>query len=173
MSASRGTGLGLEARTGAGRRGRQGGEGPQGLRRARRCALREGSARRWEGRGAAPWGRGPRRRARRASRCGADAAGCAGVRARAAPSLSEQPVRRRRGQGALRLLFGPSGHSRPESVLLLPSQGHRGVTLSGRALGTVEILPLSCLRRLLGQDSFSSGAVPKPSFRRDWARLSS
>ena len=99
MSASRGTGLGLEARTGAGRRGRQGGEGPQGLRRARRCALREGSARRWEGRGAARWGRGPRRRARRASRCGADAAGSAGVRARAAPSLNEQPVRRRRGQG--------------------------------------------------------------------------
>ena len=37
---------------------------------------------------------------------------------------SEQPVRLP-GQKTLHLLFGPSGHSRPESVLLLPNQGHR------------------------------------------------
>lgn len=58
---------------------------------------------------------------------------------------------------------------RSGSVPLLPSQGHRAVTALGWALGT-ERRSLSCVRHLLGQDSFSCGAVPKRSSRREWQR---
>ena len=55
------------------------------------------------------------------------------------------------------------------SVPPLPSQGQRAVTALGWALGTDRRL-LSCVHHLVGQDSFSCGAVPKRSFRREWQR---